>query len=81
MDRLAVVESNATMTTHGVNFDDVPLRQVYCVVGSYRRCTRTAIIAVHIHNINICFVTSAYRTKQQPLLVHTMGAADRQNQI
>jgi len=42
---LAAVESDIAMTTGDVNFDDVPPRQVYCVVGSYRCSTRAAIVA------------------------------------
>jgi len=47
---LSAVELNVTMTTGDVDFDDVPLKQVYRVVRSYPRCTGAAIISEYIHH-------------------------------
>ena len=45
---LAVVESDAAMTTGDVDFDEVPLKEAYSVVGSYPGCARAAVIAVYM---------------------------------
>jgi len=57
-EQLAAVESHAAMTTGDVNFDDVPFREAYFVVGSYHCCPRAAVIAVCMQQQGIYSLSS-----------------------